>query len=209
MGTGISSEIMGEGIIEGENKWRSNTQLQKQRNQVLFIVKRNEKIEFVKWAKKFHEEPLGYNKLCEGNYPFPENGMAKILALGYISDISEVKRLEHEDNINIKWNNIPFGIKHSEWDDPDSIEESLIDKSNNCDSDSDSDLQPDHIDCPEIGVNMNNLLEEVADSEDEEVADSEDEYENGEYEINSLVSELALMFINVDKKYSVEQDDLD
>ncbi len=103
------------------NKWRSTTEEQKRRNSALFLLNKEEKIEFIKWAKQFDSDPLGYIKLCNRQYPLPENNFAKILALGYVSDISEVKRLHHEEDTQVEWTPIPFGIKQNEWNDPDTI----------------------------------------------------------------------------------------
>lgn len=105
----------------GNNSWRSTTPLQKQRNIANFFSKRNEKIAFINWVKDFNKDPFGYIKFCNGNYPLPKNNMSKSLALGYISDISEVKRLHNDENTSVEWTEVPFGYTKEEYDNPDLI----------------------------------------------------------------------------------------
>lgn len=184
------------GLTHGENAWRSHTELQRQRNTTLLILKRSEKIEFIKWAKAFDADPLSYIRVCQGQYTFPTGIMAKVLALGYVSDISEVKRLHNDEDISVKWTPIPFGFTKEEWDSPETIKEGIMD---NRDSDSDnegdegdkakepgndSDSEPP----VELGTNMNNLLEEVAD--DSEPEPEPEPEPDSDSEIKSLVTEL-------------------
>lgn len=95
--------------------WRANTPMQKQRNKVQFFAKSNERTEFLQWAKKFMEDPLGYNKFLMGEYKLPNNNFARALALGYVSDISEVKRLHNDEGISVEWTPIPMGFSEEEW----------------------------------------------------------------------------------------------
>lgn len=154
------------GITTGENKWRSNTEYQKQRNTLLPILKKSEKIEFIKWAKDFDSEPFSYMNFCKGQYILPENTILSIMAMGYISDISELKRLHNEENIRVDWSPIPFGITKEEWDNPESVKDTLIDRSDaENDSNEDSDL--------ELGKNINQFEEVVDKSDSEGDSDSE------------------------------------
>jgi hypothetical protein len=154
------------GITHGENKWRSNTELQRQRNTMQLVLKRNEKIEFVKWAKTFDADPMGYIRFCQGQYPLPENNIPlQIMALGYISDISEVKRLHNEEDIKVEWTPIPFGITKEEWNDPLSINDTIIDRKGSSGISSDGDNSEEEN--LQLGTTIN-LLEEVADESDSE-----------------------------------------
>jgi hypothetical protein len=154
------------GLTEGENKWRSHTELQRQRNTMLLVIKRSEKIEFIKWAKQFDADPLSYIRFTQGQYPIPENTVLKIMALGYVCDISEVKRLHNEEDVKVNWTPIPFGITKKEWDNPELVEETIMDRPEDEDSDPESDPD-DPDDPPELGKNIN-LYEEVADESDPE-----------------------------------------
>jgi len=155
-------------LTHGENTWRSHTELQKQRNTTLLIITRSEKIEFIKWTKAFDADPLNYIRVYQGQFQFPTEMMARILALGYLSDISEFKRLHDEENQTIKWTPIPFGFTKEEWDNPEIIKETIMDRytqsgvNDNKESDEESESPI------ELGKNMNNLLEEVADDSESE-----------------------------------------
>jgi len=159
---GVKSSTLG--LTHDENKWRSNTVPQRRRNTILHVIKRPEKIAFIKWAKTFDAEPLGYIRFCQGQYPLPEHTAVKIMAIGYLCDISEVKRLHNEEDVSVNWTPIPFGISKEEWDDPESVAETLIDRDDAEDivSSDDGDSEP-----VELGTN-DNLLEEVADESDVE-----------------------------------------
>jgi hypothetical protein len=205
------------GITSGENKWRSNTEPQKQRNTLMMVLKRPEKIAFIKWAKAFDAEPLGYTRFCQGQYPLPKDSIVKIMAIGYLSDISEVKRLYNEEEEKVNWTPIPFGVSEAEWNDPDTVADTLMDREDAeyavSSEDEDEDSEP-----AELGTNPN-LLEEVADEsepepdpdpepeqvkkdhlttssdsgpEDREDSDSQD----SDSEIRSLVTELPSASIN-------------
>jgi hypothetical protein len=162
------------GILHGENKWRSNTDLQRRRNTMQLVLKKNEKIEFIKWAKAFDAEPLGYIRFCQGQYPLPANNIPlQVMALGYISDISEVKRLHNEESISVKWTLIPFGITEEEWKNPDSVKETIIDRkgssgdSSSPEKEEGEESESDREEVLQLGMNVN-LLEEVADESDSE-----------------------------------------
>lgn len=148
-----------------DDKWRSNTELQRQRNTMLMVLKKKEKIEFIKWAKEFDANPLGYVRFCQGQYQLPSTVALQIMALGYISDINEVKRLHDEEDISVKWTPIPFGITKEEWDDPEKVKETIIDRKGSIGSSSSSEEESDE----EVHLGMNiNILEEVADESDSE-----------------------------------------
>ncbi len=103
------------GPTTGPNAWRSRTSFQKNRNAIMMMSKKTEKEELIKWVKEFHKDPLGYTNVSLGKYLLPETDMVKVMALGYISDMSEVKRLHNEENISIEWSQIPFLITEEEW----------------------------------------------------------------------------------------------
>ncbi len=177
-------------MTTGENKWRSDTEPQRQRNNLLMILKRPEKIAFLKWAKEFDAEPLGYIRFCQGQYSLPENDIVKVMAIGYLCDISEVKRLHNEEDITVNWTPIPFGFTKEQWDDPETVIDTLMDRADAEDnnSDSDSDSKP-----VELGTNSN-ILEEVIDQSDLE-PESDNEVDS-DTEIKSLVCEVSKMTIN-------------
>ena len=93
------------------DKWRDTTEIQKQRNMLLSVLNRKEKIEFIKWAKTFD---------FDQDQQLPNNKIHKIMALGYISDRDIAKQM-NEKGQKIDMSPIPFGITKEEWDDPDSV----------------------------------------------------------------------------------------
>lgn len=167
-------------IINPEEKWRDNTECQKNRNTIIDLLKKEEKIEFIKWVKRFNSDPYAYDKFCNGQYKIHENIAIQIMIFGYIADISEAQRL-FKEGIFVKWSPIPFGINQNEWDYPDSVKESIMDRECSMETSSEIDINDF-----QLGSNIN-LLEEVDDRSDSE---PEDKLEIEEYEVNSLIEKI-------------------
>jgi hypothetical protein len=99
-----------------EEKWRHNTEEQLRRSLILRRMTPELKAKYIKWAKDFDKNHDSYMKASNGELLYPVSYDLSRLAKGYISDISETKRLWNEEDIRTNWTPVPFGITQEEWD---------------------------------------------------------------------------------------------
>jgi hypothetical protein len=107
----------GPGTQKDEDKWRHRMPEQRQRNVAMISATQEEKINAIKWIKKFNEDFLGYIHFSQGRYedPLPKNKNEHDIIVGYIVDISECKRTYNEEDINVGWNDRPYLIEEELW----------------------------------------------------------------------------------------------